>query len=255
MRNIEDVILSDGRKLKYVLESHKKWLWEEEGGERADLSGADLNGEDLRYANLRYADLSNVNLSGADLRYAILSGADLRYANLINADLSYVNLINVNLINANLSGANLSGANLINANLINADLRYAILINAILSGANLNGVKYNEKTSFFALTCPVEGAFIGYKKANNKLVKLLITEDAKRSSATTRKCRCSKAKVLSITSLDGKEQFKEVTSNHDENFIYEVGKMVEVEDFDEDRWNECSTGIHFFITRDEAVNY
>ena len=28
-----------------------------------------------------------------------------------------------------------------------------------------------------------------------------------------------------------------------------------VKDFDDDRWNECSTGIHFFITRDEAVMY
>ena len=23
----------------------------------------------------------------------------------------------------------------------------------------------------------------------------------------------------------------------------------------ENRWEECSTGIHFFLTRDEAVNY
>ena len=65
----------------------------------------------------------------------------------------------------------------------------------------------------------------------------------------------SKNKNLESFANFGKEQFKEVTSNHDENFIYEVGKMVEVEDFDDDRWNECSTGIHFFITRDEALNY
>lgn len=32
-------------------------------------------------------------------------------------------------------------------------------------------------------------------------------------------------------------------------------KHTEVADFDENRWNECAPGIHFFITRDEAVRY
>ena len=100
-----------------------------------------------------------------------------------------------------------------------------------------------------------KGSFIGYKKADNKIVELLITEDAKRSSSTTRKCRCSKAKVLSITSLDGKEEYTKVASGYDSNFVYEVGKVIEVKDFDKNRWNECSNGIHFFITRDEAVMY
>ena len=87
-------------------------------------------------------------------------------------------------------------------------------------------------------------------------VKLRITEDALRSSATSRKCRCSKAEVLSITNLDGSAaDVDSCQSDHDYNFIYRVGCYVEVEDFDTNRWNECSTGIHFFITRQEAVNY
>jgi hypothetical protein len=45
-------------------------------------------------------------------------------------------------------------------------------------------------------------------------------------------------------------------SQHDENFTYRVGETVKpTEPFDDDRWDECSTGIHFFITRYEAVNY
>ena len=43
--------------------------------------------------------------------------------------------------------------------------------------------------------------------------------------------------------------------DHDKDFIYKVGEIVEVKDFDENRWEECSTGIHFFLTRDEAVRY
>ena len=150
------------------------------------------------------------------------------------------------LRSADLSGANLSGANLRSADLSGADL----------CGADLLNVRYNEVTGFFALVCPEEGSFIGYKKANGHIVKLRITEDALRSSATSRKCRCSKAEVLSITTLDGEDDgVTSVPSNYDSDFIYRVGTTVEVEDFETDRWDECAAGIHFFITRQEAVQY
>ena len=280
MRRIEDVTLKDGRNLKEVLELHKKWLKEEKGGEKVELSNEDLSDVDLSNSDLRYIILEDVNLSdakleGANLIYANLSNVDLSTANLSDANLRRVNLEGVNLIYANLSdtnlrsvylkdvdltGANLNYANLTDAylkdvDLIGADLRDANLIGANLIDANLTDIKYNHTTSFFSLQCPEKGSFIGYKKADNKIVELLITEDSKRSSATTSKCRCSKAKVLSITSLDGKEEYTDVASNYDFNFIYEVGKIVEVKNFDENRWNECSTGIHFFITREEAVMY
>ena len=107
------------------------------------------------------------------------------------------------------------------------------------------------------MVCPEKGSFIGYKKCRYDLiVKLEIPEDALRSSATTRKCRCSKAKVLSITNPDGAEANVEyAVSKKDSGFLYKVGEVVSVDDFDTNRWNECSTGIHFFITREEAVEY
>ena len=46
-----------------------------------------------------------------------------------------------------------------------------------------------------------------------------------------------------------------VQSDYDSKFIYTVGEVVEVPDFNTDRWDECSTGIHFFINRQEAVDY
>ena len=179
-----------------------------------------LNGGDGERADLSNADLSGANLSRANLRYADLSRADLS--------------------DANLSGANLSGAN---------------LCYAILSNADLSDIIFNEGTAFYALQCPEEGSFIGYKKAHGYIVKLEILADAKRSSATSRKCRCSAAKVLSITAVDESEEVKEIASDRDSNFIYRVGEIVRVDNFDEDRWNECSTGIHFFITRREAEQY
>ena len=280
MRKIEDVTLKNGRSLKEVLELHKKWLEDEGGGDRADLSCEDLSDVDLGNLNLRYvilegvnlsdAELSHVNLKGANLIGANLTDADLRDANLTYADLrdayliyayledanlKYSNLSCANLECADLTDANLTWANLKGANLRGADLTNANLVDANLVDTNLKDVKYNNTASFFSLQCPEEGSFIGYKKADNKIVKLLITEDAKRSSATSRKCRCSKAKVLSITSLDGKEEYTDAASNRDPDFVYEVDKIVEVKNFDNNRWNECSTGIHFFITRDEAVMY
>ena len=212
-----------------ILASHKEWM-KGTGGERANL----------RVANLYRADLYRADLRGANLR-----DADLRDANLRGAD----------LYDANLCGANLRGADLRDANLRGADLRDANLCGANLRGADLRGVRHDERTAFYAMQCPEKGAYIGYKKAGGKIVELEIQEDAKRSSATTRKCRASKAKVLSITSIDGKEHFEEAKSNYDNSFVYEVGETVEVKDFDENRWNECSAGIHHFITRGEAERY
>ena len=103
-------------KLTEILQKHKAWLNDEEGGERANLIGANLRGANLSGANLRGA-----NLSGADLRGANLICADLRDANLSGADLRDADLSGANLIGANLSGANLIGANLSGAkNLLSA---------------------------------------------------------------------------------------------------------------------------------------
>ena len=179
------------------------------------------------------ANLHEANLRGANLYQANLCGADLSGANLSRA-----NLYQANLYQANLSGADLSGANLSRANLYQANLREA---------KNLN----------FPIACPEEGSFIGFKKCQDgKIVKLKIPVDALRCSATGRKCRCSKAKVLSITNIDGTDaNVGMAISKYDRNFIYKVGETIEVPNFNTDRWNECSTGIHFFITRQEAVDY
>ena len=131
-----------------------------------------------------------------------------------------------------------------------ADLR-----GADLSGADLSNIRYNELTAGYALACPEKGAYIAFKKASGYIVELEIPADAQRSSATTRKCRASKAKVLSITTCEGNKGPKAISSTYDPTFVYRVGETVEVTHFDTDRWNECSTGIHHFITRDEAVKY
>ena len=210
--------------LKKILDEHLLWL-NGEGGSRANLSNADLRCANLRNANLFGANLFGANLSNANLRNANLRDADLRCANLRNADLF---------------GANLRGANLSNAD---------------LCGASIDQMMWNIYTVFYPLQCPESGSYIGYKKASGLVVELEIPADARRSSATSRKCRASKAKVLSITDINGNPAGGQVKSNYDPNFVYAIGETVEVTDFDDNRWNECSTGIHHFITRAEAVIY
>jgi hypothetical protein len=225
--------LIDANELKLMLELHIKWLRNEDGGKRANLSGANLSMANLYGANLYGANLYGANLSGADLYGANLSRANLSGANLSRADLS-----RADLSGANLSGADLSGADLSRAN---------------LSGADLSGAK---NVPFVPMACPDSGSFIGFKKASGLIVKLEIVADAKRCSAGGRKCRCNKAKVLEIQKLDGSASDEtSVSSSYDKNFVYRVGEIVEEPSFCENRWDECSAGIHFFINRQEAVDY
>ena len=206
----------------------------------ADLHSADLYGADLRGSNLRCANLCDANLCDADLCGANLCGADLYGADLCDANLCDADLCNANLRCANLCDADLRGANLYGADLRSTDLR----------GANLRDAKGCY------LSCPTEGSFIGWKKASGHIVKLRIPEDARRSSATGRKCRCDKAYVMEIQNMDGTRATEDtVRSDNDKNFVYTVGATVEVPDFDDNRWSECAPGIHFFIDRRAAVEY
>ena len=212
------------------------------------LAEANLTGANLTGANLIGADLTGADLTGANLMGAKLMGANLTWVNLYRADLSWANLEGADLKEAYLEGSILSYANLKDANLAGAHLT-----DAVLKEINLNGA---QNIPYIPLACPSEGAFVAWKKVDGKyLVKLQIPEDARRSSATTRKCRCDKALVLDITSLDGEEHYDEVTNTKYNKTIYKVGEMVYPDSFDENRWNECSHGIHFFVNKEDAINY
>ena len=209
----------------------------------------------LRDADLSCADLRGADLSCADLYDADLSCADLRGANLSCANLHDANLYDANLSCANLHGASLYGANLSCANLHGADLR----------GANLSCANLSELTIAQTSIIPDDGDIIGWKKAyvddtmppRPVIVKLLIPADAQRSNGTGRKCRASKARVLDLQDMQGNSLPPDTTaySGHDTDFTYKKGETVSVADFDTNRWNECASGIHFFITRIEAAEY
>ncbi len=267
MKEAKDVIIN-GMTLVEILERHKHWL--NEDCDDWQSMRADLHEADLCRANLCEAELYGAILYGANLRKANLYEADLRGADLCGVDLCEVNLCGVdlceadlrvaNLYGANLRRANLYEANLLGANLYGVDLCEANLRRSNLYGANLYGAK---NTPYIPMECPSDGAFIGWKRVsdsltrNEILVMLEIPKTARRSSATTKKCRCDRAWVRGFFDLDGKElkDVKKVVNKNYTTTEYIKNKMVHPDKFDTDRWNECSNGIHFFIDKQDAINY
>lgn len=240
---------------------HKKWLNGEQDGERlilknADLRYLDLNYKDLRNADLSFLDLRYTDLSNANLCNADLSSADLSFANLRRADLSSANLTDTDLSDATLCLADLENAILTRAILKGADLREANLVEADLHDAdlacsNLSCAKVSDAERYrFGIV--LKKSIIGWKECRgHKIVKLRIPKGSIVFSINGIKCRCNKAKVISIN--DGSEEY--AISFQDKNFIYVPNKTLEIADFDL-RYNvECSTGIHFYKTRKEAEEY
>lgn len=231
-----------------LYQEHLLWL-EDKEGKRLSIHERDFS----------HLNLSKLNLSFADLKYNTFRQCDFKSSNLSCADLSNCILYGSDFRLANLYGARLNGNDFYNVDLRNADMRYAEINgsnfrDAKTNNTNIENVKINIFTNGYPLSCPEKGAFTAYKRAQGYIIELLVPEDAQRSSAFGRKCRCDKVQVVAITKRDGAPA--DVTSLHsdyDENFIYTIGETVLVEDFDTNRWNECSKGIHFYITREEAL--
>ncbi|MDH2091078.1 pentapeptide repeat-containing protein [Rhizobium pusense] len=213
-----------------------------------DLPSVKL-GMAVKVAVKESANLYGANLYGADLRSANLYGANLYGANLYCADLRSANLYGANLRSANLYGADLRSANLYGANLYCADLRSANLYGANLRSANLKDAKDADLVIAQTRILPA-GSLIGWKKCrDNVIVKLRIPEEARRSHAFGRKCRAEFADVIEIIGAE------EAISSHDGVTVYRAGERVTPDSFDDNWQEECASGIHFFITKEEAENY
>lgn len=208
----------------------EKELWD------MDLTGMDLSEMDFVLSSFQNTVLDGVNFEGSSVENSLFDGCSLHGVNFKNANMRTASFRGCDLVDSNIEGANLFGA--------------------VLERADLNGVRFDEQTRWFRMHCPETGPILGYKKCvNDRLVQLLIPADAKRTSATLPSCRCNKAKVLTIKNFDSTEEYEEAWSLVDENFVYRKGEWVEVKDFNEDRWFDSTTGIHFWMSRDDAIGY
>lgn len=272
------------KEFKKAIALHQKW-WDSNGakGKRADFSGVNFSGWEMRRVNLNSAILKgavfcNCKITECSFKGATLSGSNFVQSHINDSEFNYAQLdesyfIGARINNVNFHYANLKMADFDHALVYYSGMQFASLWYANLKmadfycvdtyGADFHYMASDEKVRLPGIICPEEGSFIGFKKATYItgetaepcIVKLEILEDALRSSSTTRKCRCSKAKVLSITTINGEPLNCEAFSYYNGLFKYRVGEIVEVDNFDTNRWNECAPGIHFFITRQEAVDY
>lgn len=204
--------------------------------EHMDLSGWKLSGIDFTLSSFQDVVLDQVDFEGASIENALFDGCSMKGAVYRNANMRTASMRYCDMTGCDIRGANLYGA--------------------VLEYAKLDGIISDESTQWFRMHCPETGPILGYKKCvNDRLVQLLIPADAKRTSATLPSCRCNKAKVLTIKSFDATEEFEEAWSLVDENFYYRKGEWVEVKNFNEDRWMDSTTGIHFWMSREEAIAY
>lgn len=182
------------------------------------------------------------NFDHVDLNGAVFKNCNLGYSSFKNADVSQAVFIACNLLHSDFTKANVE------------DVKF---LHCLMNGAvGLDKVPIH---------CPEKGGFIGWKKGvvirdetviDHVIIELYIPASAKRSSASGTKCRASIAKVLSITSIaDGSTKYDWCQSLFAPNTIYTVGSYVKPDAFDKNRWNECSHGIHFFMSKQEAIDY
>lgn len=236
-------------RMRALLYAHKRFLQGDPEGVRGDFRGLNLCRMDLRGLDLRGGNFSRVNFEGADLRGANLSGA---------------NLSGANLHTAKLKGTNLTEAILSRAFAAFVDFDGAVLARADLSGADFRGCQWNGSIWGDAKDTEVQvarvrvvpdGDVIGWKKLRgDRIAKLLIPRGARRSNGFSRRCRAEYVLVLAVFDKAGKAA-NSGTSKRDATLKYEVGKITKADGWDEDWANECSHGINFFITREEAEAY
>ena len=225
----------------------------------ADFTGADLSLATISHVNGKYALFTDATLVSPRIVYSSFNGASFKEALLMNALCKYTNFRFTNFNTAKLDSTLFKLCDCDHSTFNNVDLRSTKFFMTDLDQVDFSKAEYKP---YIPLACPSYGAFIGWKNIRdcklqrNYLVQLLIPEDAKRSSAARNKCRCDKAKVLSIEDLQTHESVNSVTNKNQPHVLtYKVGKMVYPDKFDDNRWNECSHGIHFFINKQEAINY
>lgn len=205
---------------------------------------------------LRKCVISNINASHQDLRYVqfidcVFIKCDFVACNFTKAVFTGCRLVgDVSFVHCDLQEVNLCDANLYTCKFILC--------------CGLETAIVNDKTLYYRPQCPMNGSFIGYKGAwcydpelhiRPVLVTLEIPADAYRSSATTRKCRCDKAIVLDAYTLSNGQQLPNtvpIHSAYDGCFVYTIGQTLQVVDCNTNRWDECSTGIHFFMEEEDA---
>lgn len=194
---------------------------------------------DASYTNFENSTFKNCKFEKCDLMYAYFGKCTFE-------DVKFVK-------------CNCQGVNYYNAQFTNTVFLKCNMENTYLMCSNFNDAMVCPSIK---MKCPETGSFIGYKictsiEGSRALVKLEIPEDAKRLSGTSKKCRCDKAKVVDITIISTGDKINMAKNEFYpmRQLNYVIGEYVYADSFDENRWNCCTHGIHFFMDKDDAIMY
>ena len=247
-----------------------------------DLSGIKLDGVSIKYSTFFRVKLDDAHLDNTDFSYSNFYGGSFCNAQLTKVDLFGSSFHHVSFWDIVIRNSELDNINFYNTSFMGAHLKNTSLTTSILCDCNLNMSCFDDVTFTKTVFCrtdldcdslvnPIdldipmnlpEEEFIGWKKLYNIfnvsiIVKLKILADSRRSRAIGDKCRCDKALVLEFQDVNG--TVLNIPYIVNESFFpkctYTVGEIVEADEWDDNRFNECSHGIHFFLDRQSAVDY
>ena len=132
-----------------------------------------------------------------------------------------------------------SRADLSRAVLRDADLRDAVLICAVLLPD---------------FQIPQEGALVVWKAVAGGIAKIEVPAEAKRTACLiNRKCRAEFVRTLDI--IVGGEAVQSAPGKHDSSVVYRVGEITQPDSYDDNPAVDCTHGIHFFLTKEEAMRW
>jgi hypothetical protein len=207
-----------------------------------------VGADSLDRADLSGANLCRARLAGLSLRGANLTGADCEEADLRRADLSWATFAGARLLGTRFEGADLAGVDFTGAT--DADLVLARTSIVPETGAFLAWKSCRGSARASDLAPEMLARSSGVILWERALVLLEIPADARRSSAY-RLCRADHVKVLSVEGADV------ACSWFDPSVVYRAGETVRAHHWSDGRFEQSSSsgGIHFYLTRIEAMNH
>lgn len=209
---------------------------------RRSVSDLDLSGRDLSNIDFSCTRFERVNFDGADM-----DRCDVRRCFFVDSSFRHVKLTYANAQDSSFRGIDLSGSDFSGTDFYYAGLEFS----------NMDGIITDEKTRWLGTGVPKSGPFIAWKVGGNgRVIEMLVPAAARRTCATSEAGRCEYAKVLSITDREMTRNFTWENAMVDDDFLYEVGKMVyPANGFDPYPWMSDAAGIHFFTDRGMAIAF
>ena len=215
---------------------------------RMDLSGTDFHGANLFSSNFREATANTCNFRETNLNNSNFDKGVACECDFYGASARMSSFFRTKLDKCVFAMADFS----------NSDLLEASFYKSVFCGCSFSDAR---NIPVFIPTYLPEGDFIGWVKVigetESYIVKIKILKDSQRTRGVGDICRCDKALVLSIQDLDGNELDVEEIEYHDRTgtLVFKKWEVTECEYWYPGRWNDCQSGITFFIDRQSAVLY